>query len=142
MESEASSLLTDLGGLTVGPPTVISTEKGSIDVFVRERDAHVFTKHYDGFTWSSRWRAIGGSITSNTAVYSWEPDHIRICGLGAPDNAVFCANKTAGIWGPWFDLGGVEISEPAVVSWAPGHVEVFVIGTALRMHNKMCNGVA
>lgn len=124
-----STVWADLGGVSMGPPAVVSAKKGEIDVFYRGTNRKAYTKHFENGKWSD-WINLAGGLSTNLAVASKAPNHVIVCSHGGPDGVqMVCKNRYDGVWDKaWEYLNGGFKSEAAVVSSAPGNLDAFGIG--------------
>lgn len=113
--AQAPSLVTDDGGTTY-------------DVFAQGFDNAVWTRHFNGITWSD-WVSLGGVTTSRPTAVAAGTGHLYVFARGG-DNGVWYRERVTptSSWTGWKTLGGYAVSGPGVAAWDSGEVEVFVHG--------------
>ncbi|MDQ3336037.1 MAG: hypothetical protein M4D80_12785 [Myxococcota bacterium] len=114
------------GTSVVQAPSLVTTDGGTVfDVFAQGWDNAVWTRRFDGTTWSD-WRTLGGVTTSRpTAVVA--AGRVYVFARGG-DNAVWYRERIAMDWQPWRTLGGYILGGIGAAAWASGEIEVFAHG--------------
>jgi hypothetical protein len=97
-------------------------------------DAPVKLRDAIGITAWSGWESLGGVITSDPSVSSWNSGRLDVFARGT-DNALWHKWYQNG-WSNWESLGGVLTSAPGAVSWSNGRIDVFVRGTDNALWHK------
>ena len=87
----------------------------------------------------SQWEDLGGVLTSDPAVASWQANRLDVFGRGQ-NNALWHKWWNGTSWSGWEDLGGVLTSAPAAVSWGPNRIDVFGRGQNNSLWHKWWNG--
>lgn len=114
------------GTSVVQAPSLVTTDGGTVfDVFAQGWDNAVWTRRFDGTSWSD-WSSLGGVTTSRPAATT-AAGRVYVFARGG-DNAVWYRERTAMTWGPWRTLGGYIIGGVGAAAWASGEVEVFAHG--------------
>ncbi len=121
-------------GLFQGAPAAISTQAGSLDVFVRGNDNKLWQRWYRNGSWSSSWATQGspnGGLAGSPAVASLD-GNLTVFGRGS-DGALWQISWTGSGWSNWTSLGGPTNNTfqgtPTAVSTQSGYLDVFVRGT-------------
>ncbi|KAH6694913.1 sialidase [Leptodontidium sp. MPI-SDFR-AT-0119] len=135
-----------LGGESRGTPTVLSSEPGRTDVFVRGlNNSRVYYKWRVGMEWfpaGDSHEDLGGTITSNISAVSWGPKRIDVFHRGT-DKAVWHKSCDVGAgWSGWASLGGEIDGDISAVSWAPNRLDLFVKGVDAFVYYKTWDGNA
>jgi subtilisin family serine protease len=107
-------------------PSAASARPGQLDVFIRGFDDAVWTRHFDGTTWSG-WTSLGGIVTTVPSVVSPGPGRLYLFARGA-DHALWTRSFDGVSWSGWSSLGGILSTGAVAASRAQGTVDVFVGG--------------
>lgn len=124
----------NLGGFTLGQPSVVSTHVDTIDIVTRGIDNQAYRKFWDGSNWMPSqlgWQGLGGIFTSDLATASPCDKCIFIFGKGT-DNALYWKAYLPGAgWVPsltgWTSLGGNFYGSPVAISSTPLTIDVFAL---------------
>jgi hypothetical protein len=95
-------------------------------VIVRGPTNHWHHTYNDGMTWS-RWKDMGGSLTSAPTITSWGVGRLDMFARGA-DRALWHRSFESGAWTPHEPLDPVANSSPSAVSWGDRQIDLVVIG--------------
>ena len=107
-------------------PAIVARGVGEMRAFIRGSDGALWTRTWDGASWTS-WTSLGGSLSSGPAA-SVRPDGIYdVVVRGADGGYHFRAFTPAGGWTDWSPLGGKFISAPGV-SYRQGTGQIDVVG--------------
>jgi hypothetical protein len=93
-------------GGAISAPAVASWEKNRLDVFVQGNNNHIWTKFFNGQTWSD-WQDHGsppGGAISAPAVASWGPERLDVFVRGN-DNHIWTKFFNGQTWSDWQDHG-------------------------------------
>jgi hypothetical protein len=119
-------------------PGAVSAGPGELDVFARGVDDRVWTRHFDGTSWSG-WSSLGGIATSAPAAASRGPGGIDLFVRGT-DNALWTRSFDGASWSAWSSLGGVLSTGATAVSRAPGTIDVFAGGGDFAVWQRSFDG--
>ena len=121
--------LENLGGTCLYRPAAVSCDPNRMDVFVVGSDKALWTRAWNGSSWSD-WASLGGSLTSAPTAVTLGSGRIHVFARGS-DGAVWCRALTGGTWANWFSIGGTPAagSSPAVVAYNGVQLDVFIRGT-------------
>lgn len=72
---------TSLGAIAISGPTAVSRRKGTIDLFVQDRDLSYLHNAFANGQWSG-WKSIGGRFYSAPSAASWSEGRIDVFGIG------------------------------------------------------------
>lgn len=123
----------------VQAPSVVSDDGGTrFDVFAQGWDNAVWTRHFDGTTWSG-WSSLGGVTTSRPTAVAAGPGHVYVFARGT-DNAVWYRERTPAAWGPWRTIGGYILGGIGAAAWSSGEIEVFVHATDHALWKNSLSG--
>jgi hypothetical protein len=109
-----------------------SMADGTLDLFMHGADAALWTRRFDGTTWTD-WASLGGSINSapsaTSRVYWTEAGEVAVLDVYARggDNAVWCRTFVGSTLTEWGTLGGA-ITSPPVTATNWGSNTVFARG--------------
>jgi hypothetical protein len=124
--------------------TVPKVKTEPLHVFVKDGVFGVGTDHalyhrwWDGHTWGG-WESLGGVLTSDPTVVSWDEGRLDIFALGE-DHACWHRWWDGHSWGGWESLGGVGHSEIAATSWAPNRLDLFTLGSDSALWHQAWDG--
>lgn len=123
------SPLENLGGNCLYRPAAVSSEPDRMDVFVVGTDKALWTRVWNGSSWSP-WASLGGSLTSAPTAVTLGSGRVHVFARGS-DGAVWCRALTGTTWANWFSIGGTPAagSSPAVVAYNGAQLDVFIRGT-------------
>jgi hypothetical protein len=111
----------------VQAPSLVTADGGkTYDVFAQGWDSALWTRRFDGKTWSG-WSSLGGVTTSRPTAVAAGAGRIYVFARGT-DNAVWYRDRTSMVWGPWRTLGGYIIGGIGAAAWSSGEVELFAQG--------------
>ncbi len=114
-------------------PAAISTQSGSLDMFVRGTDNHLWQRWYRNGSWSSSWANVGGSavLADSPAVASQGAGQYDLFFRGT-DSQLYQISWTGSGWSSATSLGGPTNNTfqgaPAAISTQAGSLDVFVRG--------------
>ena len=118
-------------------PAVSSQGSGTLDVFAQGTDQTLWSKHWDGSSWSGT-RSLGGKLTSSPAAISPSSGVIDVFVRGT-DNAVWEKTSSNGgsAWSAWTRVGGTLPSGTSPSVCAQGsRLDLFVQGTDGALWHK------
>ncbi|WP_328793172.1 ribosome-inactivating family protein [Streptomyces avidinii] len=127
-----------LGGALADSPKVVSQAPNSLDAFVQGMDGHLYTKSYNGVSWSNYddlGAPPGGTIVGAPAVVSLQNGRLDVFVRGS-DNALWHKRYVNDAWSDWESLGGALADSPTVVSRGPNSLNVFVRGSDNALWHK------
>jgi hypothetical protein len=118
-----------LGGTTTSTPVVIAPAANRLEVYARGSDNNVWSRLYNGTTWTDWSKIVGATYASPAASVRSGTSIVDLFVRGS-DNALY-QNTRDGTWTGYRSIGappGGATSAPAAISNAPGKVHVFVRG--------------
>jgi hypothetical protein len=125
------SSVSSMGGITSSGPGVASTGSKRLDLVARGSDSTVWTRRYDGSTWSA-WTFLGGLTYTAPAASARLGTSIVDVFVRSASNTIQHRYRNGTTWSPgWVSIGsppGGATSAPASVSSASGRIDVFVRG--------------
>jgi len=121
-------------------PAVAAQGTGDMRVFIRGHDNALWTRSWNGSSWSG-WSSLGGVLTSGPAALA-RPGGIYDVFVRGNDNAILQKSFTpSGGWTGWVSLGGTFTSGPgAMYRQGGGQVDVFGVGLKGELYHKSWNG--
>jgi hypothetical protein len=127
---------TDLGGIFIFPPTVVSWGAGRLDALGVQTDKALHWRSFSGGAWSATWASLGGQWSTAVNAVSRALGYIDAFGVGT-DGALYTAAGAPPAGGPvdetqWAPLEGLDggcLGPPSVASWGAQRLDVFVRGT-------------
>ena len=122
-------------------PAIAAQGIGDMRLFVRGRDGALWTRSWNGSTWSD-WSSLGGQLTSGPAAMT-RPGGVYDVFVRGGDNAIHHIYFTpGGGWSGWASLGGGFTSGPgATFRQGSGNVDVFGVGLDKQLfHNSWAPG--
>lgn len=84
------------------------------------------------------WESLGGTLTSDPDVASWDPGRLDVVARGT--NYAAWHKGYANGWYWWSDLGGMIAGGPTAVSWATGRIDVFARGLDNALWHRSWTG--
>eukprot|EP00163_Fabomonas_tropica_P023257 TRINITY_DN4054_c1_g1_i2.p1 TRINITY_DN4054_c1_g1~~TRINITY_DN4054_c1_g1_i2.p1 ORF type:complete len:720 (-),score=209.36 TRINITY_DN4054_c1_g1_i2:229-2388(-) len=118
-----------LGGKWRGTPAVATNKDGTLVVFTRSQDGHLFhirQKIANGKAWHY-WRKQGGQLLGDPQVATNMDGSLSVF-VRAVNNAVYYTTQRevdGYIWEKWVNLGGSLSDDPSVLVKSDGSLEVF-----------------
>jgi hypothetical protein len=116
-------------------PAIAAVGAGDMRIFVRGTDGAVWTRSWNGSSWSG-WSSLGGEATSGPVAIS--RGGIYDVFVRGPDNAYYHKYFTpAGGWSPtWERLGGIFLSAPgASLRQGTGEIDVVGVGGDQQLYH-------
>ncbi len=116
-------------------PSVAAQGTGDMRLFVRGRDGALWTRSWNGSTWSS-WSSLGGQLTSGPTAMARPGGIYDVFGRGT-DGAIHQRFFTPqGGWSGWISLGGGFLSGPgATYRQGSGEVDVVAVGLDSQLYH-------
>src|SRR5439155_323812 len=113
-----------------------------IDVFVQGTDNALYTKSWNGASWSDYTQLGPNPIVGQPSVVSWGPNRIDVFVQGT-DNALYTKSWNGASWSDYTQIGPNPIvGQPSVVSWGPNRIDVFVQGSVHDLLPISWNGAS
>ncbi|MFF2625150.1 hypothetical protein ACFVUN_05160, partial [Kitasatospora griseola] len=117
--------------------STVVDQNGTVRVYRRGADSHVYENHLDkGGSWSGWWD-MGGNVAGQPAATVAKDGTIIVVGIG-PDHVLYEADlRPFQGWNKWMNLGGSNLdNNPAAVTDNNGTVRVYAHGTNGHLYEK------
>jgi hypothetical protein len=122
-------------------PAAVSLRPNRIDVFVQGTDNRLYTKRWNGLTWTNYEQLGTEQFAGTPAAVSQGPNRIKVFVRGT-DGRLYTKSGDGDNWASNYEQLGTEqiVGTPAAVSWGEFHIEVFVQGDDGRLYRKQWDG--
>ena len=152
-----------IGGTFTGTPQAVGwsltqpfrgstfNASGGLDthyVFVRKPDGSVGYKTLTAGIWTpagDNYHSLGGVITSDPSVASFQPHQIDIVARGTDGavwhNSIAHSGGSRQRIGGWESLGGTTSHQPVILAAGEGRLHVFTVGTNFAVWHRAINGI-
>jgi len=115
-----------LGGILRGDTDATTGDAGLVEVFGRGIDDGLYSRTFDGTTYSG-WVLVGGILRSGPGVVA-SPDGRLDVFVRGRDDQLWASTRLHGVWQGWYPLGGIITADPDATVTADGRIVVMARG--------------
>jgi hypothetical protein len=120
-------------------PAVVSYAPGSIDLFTRGSNNHLWHRYAEGWEWSA-WEDLGGALTTSPTATSRGVRRLDVFAGGPGSTLWYAGYNTTGWSMPVQVSTGVITSDPCAVASAEDRVDVLVRGSNSHLWHTWWDG--